>query len=63
MDFEEFKAGTKQMMVAMANNLSFLSVQMILDEDSFLKKVVDRAYKVANICLESLSTYLSFPKF
>ena len=41
-DLEEFKAETKQMMVAMANNLGFLPVQMILDQDSFLKKAVDR---------------------
>jgi len=42
MDLEEFKAETKQMMVAMANNLGFLPVRMILDQDSFLKKAVDR---------------------
>ncbi|KAJ0582797.1 putative EF-hand domain-containing protein [Helianthus annuus] len=41
-DFEEFKAETKLMLLAMANDLGFLPVQMILDEDSFLKKAVDR---------------------
>ncbi|KAL8205311.1 hypothetical protein R6Q57_008862 [Mikania cordata] len=43
-DLEEFKAETKRMMVAMANDLGFLHVQMILDEDSFLKKAVDREF-------------------
>ncbi|XP_010252637.1 PREDICTED: uncharacterized protein LOC104594161 [Nelumbo nucifera] len=40
-DLEEFKAETKQMMLAMANGLGFLPVQMALEEDSFLKKAVD----------------------
>ncbi|KAK9060518.1 hypothetical protein SSX86_021222 [Deinandra increscens subsp. villosa] len=43
-DLEEFKAETKRMMVAMANDLGFLPIQMILDEDSFLKKAVDREF-------------------
>ncbi|XP_059284888.1 uncharacterized protein LOC132038196 [Lycium ferocissimum] len=41
-DLEEFKQETKEMMVAMANGLGFLPVQMVLEEDSFLKKAVDR---------------------
>ncbi|KAI3809719.1 hypothetical protein L1987_19319 [Smallanthus sonchifolius] len=41
-DLEEFKADTKRMMLAMANDLGFLPIQMILDEDSFLNKAVDR---------------------
>ncbi|XP_060189093.1 uncharacterized protein LOC132618054 [Lycium barbarum] len=41
-DMEEFKQETKEMMVAMANGLGFLPVQMILEENSFLKKAVDR---------------------
>ncbi|XP_059663912.1 uncharacterized protein LOC132309640 [Cornus florida] len=41
-DFEEFKAEKKQMMLAMANGLGFLPVQMVLEEDSFLKKAVER---------------------
>ncbi|XP_076936557.1 uncharacterized protein LOC143603726 [Bidens hawaiensis] len=41
-DLEEFKAETKRMMLAMANDLGLLPVQMILGEDSFLKKAVDR---------------------
>ncbi|PWA79724.1 EF-hand domain pair [Artemisia annua] len=41
-DLEEFKAETKRMMLDMATDLGFLPVQMILDEDSFLKKAVDR---------------------
>ncbi|KAI3753418.1 hypothetical protein L2E82_25470 [Cichorium intybus] len=41
-DLEEFKAETKRMMLDMANDIGFLSVQMILDEDSFLKKAIER---------------------
>lgn len=41
-DLEEFKAETKEMMLAMANGLGFLPVQMALEEDSFLKKAVER---------------------
>ncbi|XP_010252634.1 PREDICTED: uncharacterized protein LOC104594158 [Nelumbo nucifera] len=40
-DLEEFKAETKQMMLAMANGLGFLPIQMVLEEDSFLKKAVE----------------------
>ncbi|XP_010252635.1 PREDICTED: uncharacterized protein LOC104594159 [Nelumbo nucifera] len=40
-DLEEFKAEIKQMMLAMANGLGFLPVQMVLEEDSFLKKAVE----------------------
>ncbi|KAL6329965.1 hypothetical protein AAG906_039880 [Vitis piasezkii] len=41
-DLEEFRKDTKQMMLAMANGLGFLPVQMVLEEDSFLKKAVER---------------------
>lgn len=41
-DLVEFKEETKRMMLAMANGMGFLPVQMILEEDSFLKKAVDR---------------------
>ena len=41
-DLEEFKAETKSMMVAMANGMGFLPVQMVLEEDSLLKKAVER---------------------
>ncbi|CAL9013632.1 unnamed protein product [Prunus brigantina] len=41
-DLEEFKAETKHMMLAMANGMGFLPVQMALEEDSFLKKAVER---------------------
>ncbi|KAJ6873884.1 hypothetical protein NC651_032663 [Populus alba x Populus x berolinensis] len=41
-DLEEFKAETKQMMLAMASGMGFLPVQMVLEEDSFLKKAVER---------------------
>ncbi|XP_010270114.1 PREDICTED: uncharacterized protein LOC104606544 [Nelumbo nucifera] len=41
-DLEEFKAETKRMMLAMANGLGFLPVQMVLEEDSLLRKAVER---------------------
>ncbi|KAL6287254.1 hypothetical protein ACE6H2_011644 [Prunus campanulata] len=41
-DLEEFKAETKRMMLAMANGMGFLPVQMVLEEDGFLKKAVER---------------------
>lgn len=41
-DLEEFKAETKRMMLGMANGLGFLPVQMVLEEDSLLKKAVER---------------------
>ncbi|KAM7503710.1 hypothetical protein LguiB_002614 [Lonicera macranthoides] len=41
-DLEEFKEETKRMMLAMANGLGFLPVQMVLEEGSFLKKAVER---------------------
>ena len=40
-DLQEFKAETKRMLLAMANGLGFLPVQMLLEEDSFLKKAVE----------------------
>ena len=40
-DLQEFRAETKRMMLAMANGLGFLPVQMVLEEDSFLKKAVE----------------------
>ena len=48
-DLEEFETETKRMMLAMANGLGFLPVQMVLEEDSLLKKAVEReTSKVAN---------------
>lgn len=41
-DLEEFKKETKQMMLAMADGLGFLPVQMVLEEGSILKKAVER---------------------
>ena len=41
-DLEEFKKETKQMMLAMAEGMGFLPVQMVLEEDSILKKAVER---------------------
>ncbi|KAJ6334261.1 hypothetical protein OIU78_011206 [Salix suchowensis] len=40
-DLEEFKSETKLMMLAMANGMGFLPVQMVLEEDSFLKKAAE----------------------
>ncbi|XP_058079385.1 uncharacterized protein LOC131227670 [Magnolia sinica] len=45
-DLEEFRAETKKMMLAMANGLGFLPVQMVLEEDSFFKKAVERESSV-----------------
>ncbi|KAF9687786.1 hypothetical protein SADUNF_Sadunf02G0129200 [Salix dunnii] len=42
MDLEEFKAETRQMMLAMANEMGILHVQMVMEEDSFSKKAVER---------------------
>lgn len=41
-DLEEFKAETKRMMLGMASGLGFLPVQMVLEDDSLLKKAVER---------------------
>ena len=41
-DLEEFKKETKQMMLAMAEGMGFLPVQMVLEEDSLLRKAVER---------------------
>lgn len=41
-DLTEFKEETKRMMLAMANGMGFLPVQMLLEHDSLLKKAVER---------------------
>ncbi|XP_010252654.1 PREDICTED: uncharacterized protein LOC104594172 [Nelumbo nucifera] len=41
-DLEEFKAEIRKMMLAMANGLGFLPIQMVLEEGSFLKEAVER---------------------
>ncbi|KAL4346458.1 hypothetical protein GQ457_17G016080 [Hibiscus cannabinus] len=41
-DLEEFKSETKRMMLAMANGMGFLPVQMVLEEGSLLKVAVER---------------------
>ncbi|XP_057436448.1 uncharacterized protein LOC130728878 [Lotus japonicus] len=41
-DLEEFKMETREMMLAMADGMGFLPVQMVLEEDSILKKAVER---------------------
>ncbi|CAJ2635890.1 unnamed protein product [Trifolium pratense] len=43
-DLEEFKKETKQMMLAMADGMGFLPIQMVLEEDSILKLAVEREY-------------------
>ncbi|MBA0822087.1 hypothetical protein Goarm_018903 [Gossypium armourianum] len=40
-DLEEFKLETKRMMLAMANGMGFLPVQMVLEEGSLLKIAVE----------------------
>ncbi|GMI71266.1 hypothetical protein like AT2G44310 [Hibiscus trionum] len=40
-DLEEFKSETKRIMLAMANGMGFLPVQMVLEEGSFLKIAVE----------------------
>ncbi|KAI9082373.1 hypothetical protein K1719_035796 [Acacia pycnantha] len=46
-DLEEFKKETKQMLLAMADGMGFLPVQMVLEEDSILKKAVQRESNIA----------------
>ncbi|WVZ07378.1 hypothetical protein V8G54_020724 [Vigna mungo] len=41
-DLDEFKKETRQMMLAMADGLGFVPVQMVLEEDSILKTAVER---------------------
>lgn len=41
-DREEFRAEMKEVMLAVANGLGFLPVQMVVEEGSFLKVAVDR---------------------
>ncbi|XVF31841.1 hypothetical protein REPUB_Repub17cG0028500 [Reevesia pubescens] len=43
-DLEEFKSETKRMMLAMANGMGFLPLQMVLEEGSFLKIAVELEY-------------------
>lgn len=40
-DLQEFESETKRMMIAMANGLGVVPIQMVLEKDSFLKKAVD----------------------
>ncbi|XP_058736644.1 uncharacterized protein LOC131609030 [Vicia villosa] len=42
-DLEEFKTETKQMMLAMADGMG-LPIQMVLEEDSILKKAVETEF-------------------
>ncbi|KAG1363847.1 hypothetical protein COCNU_11G006740 [Cocos nucifera] len=41
-DMEEFRAEMREMMLAVANGLGFLPVQMVVEEGSFLKRAVER---------------------
>ncbi|CAA6670831.1 unnamed protein product [Spirodela intermedia] len=59
-DLEEFRSETKEMLLAVANGLGFLPVQMVLEEGSILKTAVDReSAKIAFVNGSSLeaSTY------
>ncbi|XAR68151.1 hypothetical protein NMG60_11003186 [Bertholletia excelsa] len=40
-DLDEFTAETRRMMLAMAGGIGFSPVQMVLEQDSFLKKAVE----------------------
>ena len=41
-DMQEFKEEVKQMMLAMANGVGFMPIQIVLEQDSLLKKAVER---------------------
>lgn len=41
-DLEEFRAEMKEVMLAVANGIGFLPMQMVVEEGSFLKVAVDR---------------------
>ncbi|XP_028801327.1 uncharacterized protein LOC114756549 [Neltuma alba] len=41
-DLREFKEETKKMMIAMANGIGFVPLQMVLEADSLLLKAVQR---------------------
>ncbi|XP_008795695.1 uncharacterized protein LOC103711362 [Phoenix dactylifera] len=41
-DLEEFRAEMREILLAVANGLGFLPVQMVVEEDSFLKRAVER---------------------
>ncbi|CAL5001348.1 unnamed protein product [Urochloa decumbens] len=41
-DRQEFRAEMREVMLAVANGLGFLPVQMVVEEGSFLKTAVDR---------------------
>ncbi|KAL5205289.1 hypothetical protein ABZP36_033498 [Zizania latifolia] len=41
-DLDEFRAEMKEVMLAVANGIGFLPVQMVVEEGSFLKVAVDR---------------------
>ncbi|XP_072997854.1 uncharacterized protein [Typha latifolia] len=41
-DLDEFKAEMREVMLAVANGLGFLPIQMVVEEGSFLKRAVER---------------------
>lgn len=41
-DLEEYKSEIRELMLAIANGLGFMPVQMVLEEGSFLKLAVER---------------------
>ncbi|KAL5581464.1 hypothetical protein UlMin_013906 [Ulmus minor] len=44
-DFEEYKAETKKIMLQIANDLGFQPLQMVLEQDSFIKMALEREKK------------------
>ncbi|KAK2648738.1 hypothetical protein Ddye_016227 [Dipteronia dyeriana] len=55
-DLEEFKTETKQMMLAMATGMGFLPLQKVLEEDSFLKKAVEK--EAAKVSARVIACYI-----
>jgi EF-hand domain pair len=48
-DLEEYKSEMRELMLAIANGLGFLPVQMVLEEGSFLKLAVERETAAAKV--------------
>ncbi|KAF3331306.1 EF-hand domain pair [Carex littledalei] len=46
-DLEEYKSEIRELMLAIANGLGFMPVQMVLEEGSFLKLAVEREMAAA----------------
>ncbi|WOL19473.1 hypothetical protein Cni_G28271 [Canna indica] len=48
-DLEEFRAEMREVMLAVANGIGFLPVQMVVEEGSFLKRAVEREMMVQKL--------------